>query len=178
MTEFFLKQLKYLDYDIDKIISKKRYVEEKPPYTINVKFMKKKLDVKYCLDQIINSLKRFEIVWGYIAIDIKPLNSVVRYHLNLTPMLGRPDYSFTIIVSTNYILGEHDYKSPTKMDTVSKNDDNSCIICLSNCRTCVFYPCGHAKFCWECTDRLFINKRYPRCPECNEYVRETRPFFF
>ena len=155
---------------------------ETDPYEINVKFIRDCLNIQDCVRIIRESLKTFEIIWGYIGLCIGKKNLLVRYDLDLSPMFQYADSGMSIVVSQKYILGScFNYKTSLKQDVVSNNNVVSnnietCSICYSNKKCCAYFPCGHAKYCWECTDALFL-KTIPVCPECRTQIREVKQIF-
>ena len=135
-----------------------------------------------CIRIIKNSLKTFEFVWGYIALEINQKNVLSICDIDISPVFKDSDSTLKILVSQNYILGSFfNYKTFLKQDiNIDSEDSNSknlnCVICFSNKRTCVYFPCGHAKYCWECTETLFKSS-LPVCPECRLEIRDIKQIF-
>jgi len=176
------RQCKNLAYKLDKLIPKKIKNREIQPYKISVNFLKGHLNNDDCIRIIKNSLKTFEYIWGYIALEITQKNVLIDCDINISPNFVYPDSVLTILVSQNYILGSgYNYKTFLKQDVnVDSEDLNSknlnCVICFSNKRTCAYFPCGHAKYCWECTELLF-KSALPVCPECRLQIRDVKQIF-
>uniref|UniRef100_A0A663LPD1 RING-type E3 ubiquitin transferase n=1 Tax=Athene cunicularia TaxID=194338 RepID=A0A663LPD1_ATHCN len=51
---------------------------------------------------------------------------------------------------------------------------NSCVICLSNTKSCVFLECGHVCSCRECYQALPEPKR---CPICRQAISRVVPLY-
>ena len=165
-----------LSRKIDKIIPVKIRNNETDPYKIYIKFKKGGLSLDQCLKVILNRLRMLEQEW-YIAIKFEKMNLEHRYDLNLTAVFQRPDHSAIIYVSRIFILGEFNYKTPIKTDVESSEANDNCIVCYSNKRACAYFPCGHTKFCWGCTDRLFSTFEIAICPICKTPIGEARQIY-
>ncbi|XP_028831109.1 mitochondrial ubiquitin ligase activator of nfkb 1-A [Denticeps clupeoides] len=51
--------------------------------------------------------------------------------------------------------------------------ENSCVICLSNPRSCVLLDCGHVCCCFSCYQAL----PQPTCPICRQNIRRVVPLY-
>ena len=45
-------------------------------------------------------------------------------------------------------------------------DNNSCMICMTNIPNCIFVPCGHGGFCFQCAELLIENAE--NCHYCRQ----------
>ncbi|XP_044308290.1 mitochondrial ubiquitin ligase activator of NFKB 1 [Varanus komodoensis] len=61
-------------------------------------------------------------------------------------------------------------------ETVAAAGDaaNTCVICLSNGRSCVFLECGHVCSCDKCYQAL---PRPPHCPICRQQIARVVPLY-
>ncbi|XP_063001372.1 mitochondrial ubiquitin ligase activator of NFKB 1 isoform X2 [Elgaria multicarinata webbii] len=61
-------------------------------------------------------------------------------------------------------------------ETIAAGGDaaNTCVICLSHSRTCVFLDCGHVCSCDKCYQAL---PRPPRCPICRQEIARVVPLY-
>ncbi|KAM6435526.1 mitochondrial ubiquitin ligase activator of NFKB 1 isoform 1-T3 [Liasis olivaceus] len=51
---------------------------------------------------------------------------------------------------------------------------STCVVCLSNSRSCVFLECGHVCSCSKCYEAL---PRPPRCPICRQLIARVVPLY-
>ncbi|XP_063173529.1 mitochondrial ubiquitin ligase activator of NFKB 1 [Candoia aspera] len=51
---------------------------------------------------------------------------------------------------------------------------STCVVCLSNSRSCVFLECGHMCSCTKCYEAL---PRPPRCPICRQPIARVVPLY-
>jgi hypothetical protein len=64
-------------------------------------------------------------------------------------------------------------------DETTDKEDQQCIICVTNRRNAIAYPCGHVYCCASCA-RMVIAKaesKYATCAQCRENIKEFRSFF-
>ncbi|CAK8694502.1 unnamed protein product [Clavelina lepadiformis] len=59
-------------------------------------------------------------------------------------------------------------------DSTQNNDQELCLICLTNPRECVLLDCGHICLCVDCLEALPSPKE---CPVCRSRVARTVPLF-
>ena len=50
-----------------------------------------------------------------------------------------------------------------------------CVVCREARVSAVALPCGHARFCWECLNRLFSTNR--QCALCRDSITAISPVF-
>jgi hypothetical protein len=71
------------------------------------------------------------------------------------------------------------FKMKSEKDETTDKEDQQCIICVTNRRNAIAYPCGHVYCCASCA-RMVIAKaesKYASCAQCRENIKEFRSFF-
>lgn len=53
--------------------------------------------------------------------------------------------------------------------STDNNNDNTCVICLTNPRDTVLFPCRHMYTCFECSQMLHANRN--KCPVCRKVAK-------
>lgn len=51
-------------------------------------------------------------------------------------------------------------------------NSDTCVICLSNKKEIVFYPCGHQCLCLDCSKRFQDQARHMICPICRNRIKD------
>ena len=51
-------------------------------------------------------------------------------------------------------------------------EDKNCVICLTNPKDSVFYPCGHQCICHGCSEKFKREARHQVCPLCRNRVKD------
>ena len=62
------------------------------------------------------------------------------------------------------------------LDLEKFSDKKSCIICQSNIKESVFFPCGHRCCCYICS--VYYYEVFKRCPRCNNKATGIIPKIF
>ena len=61
-------------------------------------------------------------------------------------------------------------------DMGKKVNNNLCIICQSNNKESIFFPCGHRCSCYKCA--VYYYEVYKKCPRCNQNATGIIPKIF
>ena len=75
-------------------------------------------------------------------------------------------------VDENYLLIEKSlinsdsYKQESNDNQKKEEKNNMCIICHSNIKESVFYPCGHRWTCYNCA--VYFFNMFKKCPRCDK----------
>ena len=75
-------------------------------------------------------------------------------------------------VDENYLLIENSlinsdsYKQESNVIQKKDEKNNMCMICHSNIKESVFYPCGHRWTCYNCAVYFFT--MFKKCPRCDK----------
>jgi len=56
-------------------------------------------------------------------------------------------------------------------------DSDLCVICMTEPKDCVMYPCGHQCFCHTCSKRFKEQARHYVCPICRNRVKDVIKVF-
>lgn len=91
------------------------------------------------------------------------------------------EFSSRIKNTTQYLNQLADTSPATDITQTSfyedeeKEDKDKCVICFVKKTTIVLIPCGHAKFCNDCGERLLRMKQ--QCPICRETIERINKFY-
>ena len=47
-----------------------------------------------------------------------------------------------------------------------------CVICWTNPKDSIFYPCGHQCLCFECSQRFKKEAKHQVCPICRNRIKD------
>jgi hypothetical protein len=78
-------------------------------------------------------------------------------------------------VDENYMERRENIFSEDKMERIIEKNDQ-CIICQSNKKESIFFPCGHRCTCYKCAVVYF--EVHKMCPKCNEKAQAVIPKIF
>jgi ankyrin repeat protein len=89
-------------------------------------------------------------------------------------------YNYHINIQQQYnIDNKKNTQNKLKSDLVEINineDEDKCIICITNKKSYACLPCGHMIFCKECTDE-FNKTQNKNCPECRCKINEIKRIY-
>ncbi|EEB19193.1 zinc finger protein, putative [Pediculus humanus corporis] len=87
-------------------------------------------------------------------------------------------FSNNIIVSIQCIESPFENKRDNRCDncstttTTTTNDDALCIVCQSNAKNVVIFPCKHLCLCLDCSLTI-MNTQRKNCPICRRHIDNT-----
>lgn len=170
-TKFFEEQTKGISKKVMKIIKKQIKAGKKDPYIIHINCRKKSLDVKDIVNTLRKNLLDLESHW-YIAIRVLTERHLYDSDITITNGIRSTDCGLTITVSERPITCPANHYSTKKESSVcnctDKKNCKTCVICDINHVKSIALPCGCAKYCWECIDRI------EKCAMCRSIIVERR----
>jgi hypothetical protein len=100
------------------------------------------------------------------------------YEKDLTcvkPLIGSVVNQAIPTVDENYLERRKNFYDENMKREIQKNNE-LCIICQTNNKESVFFPCGHRCTCYKCAVVYFEVKK--KCPKCNKNSKTIIPKIF